>query len=102
MIADELRQRLKQHGQDHLLAMLDTLGDAERAQMLNELSRIDLAELQKLHARREQKDVLPERHRIEPLPYPTVDKQAEAEYFEQGMDAIMAGKVAYLVVAGGQ
>ena len=100
MIPDDLRQRLQHHGQEHLLAALAKLGDAERAHLLREMERIDLAELRTLHGKREQKDALPERHRIQPLPHPTIED--DDVLVDAGGDAIAAGQVAYLVVAGGQ
>lgn len=102
MISDELRQRLKQHGQEHLLDALEKTSDADRANLVRELERLDLAELRALHGKREQKDALPERGRIEPLPRSAAEPTDEDVMENVGMDALKAGKVAYLVVAGGQ
>ena len=102
MIPDELRQRLRQHGQEHLLDAFEKLHEAERGALLRDLERLDLAELRALHGKREQKDTLPARDRIEPLPQPII-KEEDREAFEvAGEGAIADGKVAYLVVAGGQ
>jgi UDP-N-acetylglucosamine/UDP-N-acetylgalactosamine diphosphorylase len=102
MIPDDLRQQLEQHDQQHLLAVMERLNDDERTNIIRELEHIELAELRKLHARREEKDVLPERQRIEPLPHPTIDEDDRDEYENVGVDAFEAGRIAYLVVAGGQ
>jgi UDP-N-acetylglucosamine/UDP-N-acetylgalactosamine diphosphorylase len=102
MIPDDLRKRLQSHGHEHLLEAMESLPDTHRANLLRELERIDLAELRALYARREQKDALPERGRIQPLPFPAIDEAESDRFHEAGLDAILKGKVAYLVVAGGQ
>lgn len=102
MIPDDLRQRLKQHDQKHLLAVIDRLNSVEQANLVRELEHIELAELRALHARRHQKDVLPERARVEPLPYPTIDEMERENLEYLGTDAFEDGRIAYLVVAGGQ
>jgi UDP-N-acetylglucosamine/UDP-N-acetylgalactosamine diphosphorylase len=102
MIPTELRDRLQRHGQDHLLGVIEKLGAAERANLLHELERIDLAELQALHGRREQKDALPPRDRIQPLPRPVMNDQEREQFELRGEEAFLEGEVAFLVVAGGQ
>lgn len=102
MIPPELRDRLKRHDQEHLLTILDRLTEPDRANLTRELERIDLAELQTLYARREQKDALPDRNRITPLPYPSLDQAQLDAYRTRGEQAFRASEVAFLVVAGGQ
>jgi UDP-N-acetylglucosamine/UDP-N-acetylgalactosamine diphosphorylase len=102
MLSNELRQRLQQHGQDHLFAEFEKLGDTDRANLMRELERIDFAELQSLYAKRDQKDALPERERIQPLPQPIVTNEDRDEFEFIGIRAFEKGVVAYLVVAGGQ
>jgi hypothetical protein len=43
MIPDDVRQRLRSHGHDHLLEAMESLAEPERANLLRELERIDLA-----------------------------------------------------------
>jgi len=102
MIPDDLRKRLQSHGHEHLLEAMESLPEAHRANLLHELEQIDLAELKALHARREQRDALPERERIQPLPFPTIDEAGIERLRGTGERAIFSGRVAYLVVAGGQ
>lgn len=102
MIADDLRQRLRTHGHEHLLEALQSLSESHRANLLRELERIDLAELRDLHGRRDQKDALPERERIAQLPFPALTDEERGDFSDAGTDALFAGKLAYLVVAGGQ
>jgi UDP-N-acetylglucosamine/UDP-N-acetylgalactosamine diphosphorylase len=102
MLSNELRQRLQEHGQDHLVAEIERLSDAERANLIRELEGIDLKQLRDLYARREQKDALPERERIQPLPEPVISKQQRLDFEEGGHLALQNSEVAYLIVAGGQ
>lgn len=102
MIPDELRHRLREHGHDHVLEGVESMSPAERANFVRDLERIDLAELKTLHGKREQKDALPDRSRIAPLPQPTMTDEESREFLDAGMNAVLSGKVAYLVVAGGQ
>ena len=102
MVPAELRQRLQQHGHAHLLGMLDRLDDAARANLMRELDAIDLAELAALYGRRTQKDALPERQRVKPLPMPAFDAAQRDAFQARGEQAFRAGEVAFLVVAGGQ
>jgi UDP-N-acetylglucosamine/UDP-N-acetylgalactosamine diphosphorylase len=102
MIPDDLRQRLRTHGHDHVLEATELLDAKSRVKLLADLQDIDLAELRELHARRDQKDALPDRGRIQPLPYPTIDETRAERIRGRGEREIFAGRVAYLVVAGGQ
>src|SRR4029077_16521393 len=56
----------------------------------------------KLHGRREQKDALPDRSRIEPMPHPTIREDERHELATIGDAEVAEGRIAYLVVAGGQ
>ena len=47
-VPDELRRRLRQAGQEHVLAWWDQLTDDERRGLLAQLHAIDLAQLQQL------------------------------------------------------
>lgn len=102
MLSDELRQRLKQHGHDYLIGELEKLNDADRANLVREMERIDFAELQSLYAKREHKDALPERERIKPLPQPVIKHEERSDFEDTGAKALENGEIAYLVVAGGQ
>lgn len=102
MLPNELRQRLQEHGQDHLFAEIERLADAERTNLIRELEGINLKELRDLYARREQKEMLPERERIQKLPEPVITEEQCDKFEESGIKAMEQGKVAYLVVAGGQ
>src|SRR6516165_4559458 len=95
LIPDNLRLRLQRYGQEHLLDVVECLDEAERVSFLGELNRIDLAELAALHARREHKDALPERHRVKPLPAPALDTAQREVFKARGQQAFRRGEVAF-------
>ena len=101
-IPDELRRRLCQHGQEHVLTGWERLDASQRAQFVAQLDSLDLDELQRLHARRHAKDAIPEFRRLASLPQPVESAAQLAEYRRLGEKAMRAGEVAFLVVAGGQ
>lgn len=101
-ISQELRQRLERHGQTHLIDVASRMDHAARANLLRDLERIDFTELRALYERREQKDDLPERSRIRPLPNPTIDDAEQKAFQTRGERAFFNGEVAFLIVAGGQ
>jgi len=86
MITDDLRQRLRQYSQDHLVEVLEKLDNAERLSLVRDLERIDLAELQTLYGKREQKDALPVRERIQPMPRPAINSDDEFEFIHPFLD----------------
>ncbi len=97
-IPNDLLNRLRAHGQTHLLSGWEQLSAAERAELIAELSAIDLAELQTLA--RKGHETAPPLGKIAPLPV----EAAEASAAERAMgeDALRRGEVAALIVAGGQ
>jgi UDP-N-acetylglucosamine/UDP-N-acetylgalactosamine diphosphorylase len=101
-VPNDLRQRLARYGQEHVLAGWERLDEQQRLRLIRQLEAIDLEELARLYARRDAKatDIDPER--IAPLPRPERDEAKLAYYQLRGEEAFRAGKVAFLVVAGGQ
>jgi UDP-N-acetylglucosamine/UDP-N-acetylgalactosamine diphosphorylase len=95
-----LAERLRQAGQEHVLAGWDGLDDSGRAGLLEQLQALDLGLLARLHARREQKEAVPDAADIRPL---TVQPdQPDSTLRAAGEAALRRGEVAALVVAGGQ
>ncbi len=101
-IPEDLRERLKRHGQDHVLAWWSRLDEPRRKHLLRELQNLRLEELQGMYAQRDHKDALPARERIQPLPHPHIDADERRTYRAQGEQAFGQGEVAFLIVAGGQ
>lgn len=102
MLPEDLRERLKRHGQEHVLAYWDRLDETHRRHLLRDLMDLPLAQLQELYALRHHKDTLPARERILPMPHPHLDAAQRQEFAEEGRRAFGRGEVAFLLVAGGQ
>lgn len=98
MLPPELSRRLAAHGQQHLLAGCDALSPAELASFARTLADIDFAELARLYARRDEPAHLPAPHTLAPVPIAPVPPDAVA----LGEGALREGRVAALLVAGGQ
>jgi UDP-N-acetylglucosamine/UDP-N-acetylgalactosamine diphosphorylase len=100
-VPDDLRRRLQEHRQDHVLAWWDRLDDGERRGLLDQLRGLDLDLLRQLYARREERFRLPDPTRIQPVPVTRLGGDTGAAR-RRGEEALRRGEVAALVVAGGQ
>jgi len=67
-IPQDMHARLRQYGQDHVLAGWERLSDDERRHLLGQLAAVDLEELRGLYASRERSFALPAAERIKPAP----------------------------------
>jgi UDP-N-acetylglucosamine/UDP-N-acetylgalactosamine diphosphorylase len=100
-VPDELRQRLRQHGQEHALAWWGELNDREQRALLDQVRGLDLEQLRKLYAARAETYTLPTQDRIAPVPITQLDPH-DRKLRELGEGALRRGEVAVLLVAGGQ
>jgi UDP-N-acetylglucosamine/UDP-N-acetylgalactosamine diphosphorylase len=100
-VPNDLRERLRQYGQEHVLRWWDRLNDRERQELLDQLRAIDLEQLQQLYARRDTRFVAPGGERIKPVPVVQPDP-GDHTARRRGEEALERGEVAALVVAGGQ
>jgi len=98
----DLLHRLKRHAQEHVLAGWDGLAVEARHTLVEQLAGIDFEELEALFARRgEPHTALPERESVHPLS--VISPMAlTTEDWDAGEAELRAGRVAALVVAGGQ
>src|SRR5438128_1438935 len=101
IVPKDLRDRLRQFGQEHVLAWWDRLTDKEQQELLDQLRAIDLQQLQQLYAERDRIFTLPAPEQISPVPVVRLDEQYE-DIRQRGQEALRRGEVAALVVAGGQ
>ena len=100
-VPNELRQRLREFGHEHVLRWWERLNDPERRELLNQLLALDLAQLAELYNRRDATFCLPAAERIEPVPVAHLDA-ADRDTPQRGEESLRQGEVAALVVAGGQ
>ena len=97
----ELRNLLAVHGQEHCLMGWEGLTEAEQAQYVAQLAKVDFGLLGELYRRKNvPQSILPSPDRIAPIPVEPV--AASADERRIGESAIRAGRVAALLVAGGQ
>ncbi len=100
-VPNDLRQRLRQYGQEHTLAGWDRLTEAERRELVDQLTRLDLEALRTLYAERDKVFAVPAPERIAPVPVIRLGDDPRAAQ-RRGEDALARGEVAVLLVAGGQ
>jgi UDP-N-acetylglucosamine/UDP-N-acetylgalactosamine diphosphorylase len=100
-IPSELHQRLHRHGHGHVLNWWEHLSEDERSALHDQLSALDLEHLRKLYEERDKSSFVPPPHKIQPIPVVRVGAD-EAEARKLGEEALRAGRVACVLVAGGQ
>jgi UDP-N-acetylglucosamine/UDP-N-acetylgalactosamine diphosphorylase len=100
-VPPDLLHRLRLHHQEHVLLGWETLSASQRQALIDQLSGIDLEEIDSLYARRDEGQTLASNERIEPapmIPHDSIENQAR----QVGSEALARGEVAVLLVAGGQ
>lgn len=100
-VPPDLRQLLRDFGQEHVLAWWDRIDDAERSGLIEQLQAIDFALLKHLYAHGARSFALPPREKIVPAPVERLGSNREEER-QLGSACLDRGTVAVLVVAGGQ
>lgn len=92
---------LDKYGQGHLLKFYDELNDSERTELLSQIDGIDFSILENLD---EDKRISANRGKIEPISAVTISdiEKNSKSYLNTGVSAIKAGKVAAVLLAGGQ
>lgn len=97
---NEAQKLLEKEGQAHLLKYYDELSDEEKEKLIEQISRIDFSVVLEIP-----KDGCEnERGVIEPLGALTIEEidKGREEYERIGIEAIKAGRVGALLLAGGQ
>ena len=98
---DEAKKLLSDCGQEHILRYYDELGDEEKKSLLAQIEGIDLSILDALNKDR---GAVLKRGKIEPIEAVTISDidRNSAEYRRIGIEAVSSGKVAAVLLAGGQ
>ncbi|XP_014677660.1 PREDICTED: UDP-N-acetylhexosamine pyrophosphorylase-like [Priapulus caudatus] len=111
MDVDSLRKSLAQNGQEHLLKHWDQLTDSDKKSLYSDLSSINYKEVNEFfHAATESLDDVSEKLDVCMSPIPddvfgsvrTSTPSEIEEYETQGMKQISEGRVAVVLLAGGQ
>jgi UDP-N-acetylglucosamine/UDP-N-acetylgalactosamine diphosphorylase len=101
-VPDDLNQRLRAAGQEHVLRWWDRLSDDERRELVQQIEALDLDEFARLFAQRDHVYTAPSMETIRPVPVVPVDSPDNLRYCRLGEEALRRSEVAVLVVAGGQ
>ncbi|HRR33350.1 MAG TPA: UDPGP type 1 family protein [Kiritimatiellia bacterium] len=101
MTVEQARKVLEKAGQAHVLRFWDTLGAAERDALLAQISEIDFGEVARMQRVLADKNVTAT---VTPRPAPVVKwtRRTYGEAFAAGEEQLRKGRVAVLLVAGGQ
>lgn len=96
----ELFNVLKEHGQEHIFEAYQKLDDTGKEKLAAQIERIDWSIVEMAG----HKELAQERGKLEPLSAleVTAIEQNKAKYEGIGLDAIRAGKVGAVLLAGGQ
>lgn len=98
---DTAKNVLKKYGQEHILAYYDELDSAEKQKLLSQIELIDFSVLENLN---EENNCSSKRGNFSPLGAVTISdiEKNKEKYHSIGADAIRNGKVATVLLAGGQ
>ena len=100
-VPDDLRRRLQQNDQAHVLAYWDRLDDAERRELLAQIESVDIAGLARCGRSGTRRRPRAGRHRARPPSSPTTTR-AWRSAGRSARRPCARGEVAVLLVAGGQ
>ena len=100
---EELKRKLEEYGQTHLISFLNELTEQEKEEYINRLEQIDFEQADSLYKSRN--DISHEQEKIEPMAYVDRLKLSDEEkdkYTKIGEEIIRRGKFASVTMAGGQ
>lgn len=93
-------QKVKEFGQEHILKYYEELTEAEQAALLSQIEKTDFSVLTQIESAQAG---AAERGKIQPIYVMKVDeiKEKEARFKEIGVEALKAGKIGAVLLAGG-
>jgi UDP-N-acetylglucosamine pyrophosphorylase len=100
----KIQETLKEFDQSHLLTFWDKLSKSQQNQLLDDIEKANLVEISLAVEKLTSSDH-PKRESIEPVPYEVLENIPEIKlngYEQKGMELIEKGKVAAVLLAGGQ
>ncbi|ALC90626.1 hypothetical protein AM500_13145 [Bacillus sp. FJAT-18017] len=100
----KIQETLKEFNQSHLLAFWDELSESQQEQLMDDIDKVNLKEISSAAEKLTSADN-PERKSVEPVTYEVLEELSEKkkqEYEQNGLELIQKGKVAAVLLAGGQ
>ncbi len=99
MTLEQIKGKLVQYGQEHVLKYYDELSEAQKAELLEQIASTDMSILEAC----KHKEDLAKKGVISPLAAMELDEIAanEKSFTATGIEAIQAGKVGAVLLAGG-
>ena len=94
----QAKSKLEKYGQEDLLKFYDELTVEGKDRLLQQINDLDMSILDVLNQKQDHMDEITP---LSALEIPEIEKHKE-EYYQIGMDAIQSGKVAAVLLAGGQ
>ncbi len=98
----DLKELLCRYEQEHILAFWERLTEQQQRTLVAQLEAIDLALLRRLYQQRDKIQAAPSADRIEPVPVIPADAPEREQRRAEGQALLRQGKLAVLLVAGGQ
>lgn len=100
MYYDEAYEKLYAYGQTHLLKYYDEISEDDKKSLISQVERLDMSLLDCFNGNNKND----KRGKFEPLGAITVEevKEKQDKFTETGIDAIKQGKIAAVLLAGGQ
>ena len=102
---DSTLKKLTACSQQHLLAHYATLSPADQKLLLENLNKINIPRACSIYTNTISADAVTSNDNIQPLPSSVIeygDSVKQKEYYKIGIENIRQGKVAVLLLAGGQ
>lgn len=100
---NELKVKLKQYNQEHLLLFLDRLPTMEKNKLSEQLGSIDYEQLMTVLHNKDVENVQQQNiTQIHHEDWDNYNKDEQAAFTNKGMELLQKGEVAVVVVAGGQ
>ena len=99
-----VREMVKKYGQEHLLQKYEQMSEQDKEILLDQIQDIDFDQILKLYDNTKKEIELGD-DKIEPISYINKYKLSDEEkskYKKIGEDAIRAGKLGFITMAGGQ
>ncbi|MBR6908805.1 MAG: UDPGP type 1 family protein, partial [Lachnospiraceae bacterium] len=99
MIPESITKKLSEYGQEHVLRYFDELSEGEKAGLLSQIESTDMSILSAVNS----PETLNAKGKITPLKCMELGEieAGKETYTKTGLDAIKAGKVGAVLLAGG-